>query len=179
LKDWLELERRFRDLSEHLQAARIDHQTGAAGESWDFSGARNNLRASEFRALAAVAGRFLERSQGAANNEALSRCLGERDPTIRWYRLLESSGGTSENKGMGQLTDPTTGDPKGAVFFGSIYTPAEASATLCLLLHANHPVHDTRPFHRRIYEDHFEKIVVAVLIAVVGTLITTVFALLF
>ena len=88
MRDWLEIEARFRRLAEPLQQMRLDFQWGAAGEYWRLAGVSGSPTTKEFEAIAAIAGRHLE-SVLPKQGEVFERINGESSTLHKWYRAVK------------------------------------------------------------------------------------------
>jgi hypothetical protein len=131
---WHELERRFQYLESTLRGARLDRQTGAAGEYWRVAAASDRLATSRFEVLSRAAGRKL-RSDAEFLRIAVPAEVMEDDPEdkIVWYRALALCTGFYEN-GLVGLQENDDGSRAGAIYTGNINNPAGVAATYCLEL---------------------------------------------
>ena len=138
MKSWLEFEERFRRISVSLQYLSIDFQWGAAGEYWRLCGMPSNALCRQFEALAELSGLALLES-AKTHVELLPMVAKEREAKYVWYRALKEL--TNDFKfdfyGTQHQED---GSYAGTIFSGSISNIGEASANLCLLLHARYPL---------------------------------------
>jgi hypothetical protein len=127
---WYELEQRFKDLEPALQYSRIDGQTGAAGEHWRIAGGASRDVQNRFNAVASLASLRLALDFPQKVQEH-SKIADEPDLAIRWYKALQYLAGRYEH---GLILEQThdDGSSGGFLITGTIYKPAEASATLCL-----------------------------------------------
>lgn len=161
MKSWLEFETRFRQLK-GLEYLRLDMQWGSAGENWSVTGVQITPEVTQFKILAATAGRVLELALPKK-----SELLKEQHPEIRWYRALKLLSGESLHPQVGFETDRKTGEHIGNIYWDRINNIAIVSANLCLLLHANHPIKDTRTRWKKLYESHGREIIIGIIVALV------------
>ncbi len=130
---WIELEGRFRELETSFQFARIDGQTGAAGEHWRIAAVSpRDETAIRFQRLAEIAGRKLASNFDEFLND-YPLVKEEQDPIRRWYKALRYIANRWYSGFYARQTDDS-GNSAGFIFMGSIRQPAAASATLCLRL---------------------------------------------
>jgi hypothetical protein len=138
MKSWLELEERFRWIAGPLQYLRIDFQWGAAGEFWRLCGMSFNALVSQFDVLAELSGLSLLEC-AKAHVELIPLVAKEKEARHLWYRALKEL--TNDFKfdfyGTQHQED---GSYAGTIYSGSISNVVEASANLCLLLHARYPL---------------------------------------
>lgn len=127
--DWLDLEERFRELSEPLREVRLDIQTGAAGEHFRLAGLARAEVIVQFQALACIAGDLIQTTGGAA----YERVDSASDGLTRWYRAVQELTGLQRPGPVAQQLDEQ-GSPAGFIFTSSVDRIAEASAALCLML---------------------------------------------
>jgi hypothetical protein len=86
MPSWTELERRFLELEPSLRSARLDQQTGAAGEYWCVAAAFNMVAKSSFESLSIIAGRKLDQDFGPDGlPDELRDAPSDR---FRWYRAI-------------------------------------------------------------------------------------------
>lgn len=135
---WCELEQRFRELEPLMQYARIDGQTGAAGEYWRIAGGAERDAERRFIAIAAIASNrlFQDFHDIVITHTDLAQ---ESDPAIRWYKALRDIGGRYEHSHRHLEQRNNDGSSGGFIFIGTINLPAAASATFCLELAARAP----------------------------------------
>lgn len=143
MKDWLEIEARFRRLAEPLQQMRLDFQWGAAGEYWRLAGVRGSPITNEFEAIATIAGRHLE-SVLPKQDDVFERINGESSKLHKWYRAVKELTEDFEFGPYGTQADEN-GNSKGNIYTGSIPRPVLTSANLCLYLHENYPIEHVSP----------------------------------
>ena len=173
MRDWLEIEERFRRLSEPLQHIRIDFQWGAAGEHWRIAGESGSPLIKEFEAIAAIAGRHLE-SVLPQQGEAFEKISGESSKNLKWYRAVKELTDDFEFNHYGTQIDGE-GNAMGNIYSGTVPHPVLSSANLCLYLHANYPIKDNRSIMQRLYDDYGKKIVIGVILALLTALIGLMF----
>jgi len=138
MKSWLEFEERFRRIAAPLQYLRIDFQWGAAGEYWCSCGMSSNGLTSQFDMLAELSGLALLEC-AKAHVELLPLAAKEKEARHVWYRALKEL--TNEFKfGLYGTQYQEDGSNAGTIYSGSISNVVEASANLCLLLHARYPL---------------------------------------
>lgn len=133
--DWLELENRFRELSETLTHLRLDIQTGAAGEHRNLKGAGlRSPKTDEFRSLSALAGKTLAR----AIEDESGELEGDSDHWVEvWYIAIEKlSGQVKWRPTAFQVDDEGNREP---IHSGTVRNVATVSANLCLDLHRKKP----------------------------------------
>ena len=138
MNSWLEFEERFRRISVPLQYLRIDFQWGDAGEHWRLCGMPSNALCDQFEALAELSGLALA---GCAKThvELLPTVAKERAAKHVWYRALKELTNDFEFGSYG-TQHREDGSYAGTIYWGSISSVAEASANLCLSLHARYPL---------------------------------------
>ena len=131
---WSELETRFLELELSLRSARLDRQTGAAGEYWRIAASSDRLASSRFETLSRSAGKKL--LQEAGGEGALPDDLkAAPDDHTRWYRALVSGTGLYEHGLIGHQSDEQ-GNYAGAILTGHVGNPAGVAAAYCLELSA-------------------------------------------
>lgn len=143
MRNWLEIEARFRCLAEPLQQMRLDFQWGAAGEYWRLAGISGSPTTKEFEAIAAIAGRHLE-SVLPKQGEVFERINGESLTLHKWYRAVKELTEDFKFGVYGTQTDEN-GNSKGNIYTGSIPHPVLTSANLCLYLHEKYPIEHVNP----------------------------------
>lgn len=138
MKSWLEFEDRFRRISFQLQYLRIDFQWGDAGEYWRLCGMPSGALDRQFEALAELAGlALLENAKIHA--DLLPMVAKEKEAKHVWYRALKEL--THDFKfGFYGTQHEEDGSYAGTIYTGSISNIGEASANLCLSLHAKCPL---------------------------------------
>jgi hypothetical protein len=169
MNSWLDLEQRFRALSLSLQHCRLDGQWGAAGEYWRIAGAPMSPAAHEFEVLSGMAGRLLESVYRSAD-ELEKALLAIPDPEVRWFNLLKAKSPLFGDHSYGQQINED-GSSAGFIFTGTLRQPAEASALLCLSLHATHPLLYKKSKWRTSFENYGKPILIGTILLVVGALI--------
>lgn len=169
MKTWLELEERFKELQEPLRHYRLDIQWGSQGEYFNITGGPPNSYTRKFEVLAGVAGRFLERSV-SEKSEPGTTLLKESNAALRWYRALKGLSGDFEHSDPARVLDDE-GNFQGHIFFGSLHSVAQASANLCLKMHAEFPLRDDRSFLARLYDEYGRELVIGALLAVIAAII--------
>jgi len=138
MKSWLEFEDRFRRIAFPLQYLRIDFQWGAAGEYWNLCGMPANALNRQFEALAELAGLALLET-AKIHSDQLQLVAKEKDAKHVWYRALKEL--THDFKfGFYGTQHEEDGSYAGTIYTGSISNIGEASANLCLWLHARYPL---------------------------------------
>ncbi len=164
MNTWLEFEARFRELSPLMQSARIDDQTGSAGEHWRIAGITlNNETVKQYELLCNLAGQ-----QITDLNIGSNELLNHTDPKVRWYRLLKSSTASYQNGLAGYQTDDD-GNNLGWLYTGTINNICEGSANLCLQLHTTNPI---KPKLREtLYQDYGKQIIIGIILLFIGGLI--------
>ena len=130
MSSWLDLERRFLEFEDQLRYARLDHQSGVAGEHWHIAAASNRLAISRFEAVARLAGKKL---LGMVGTEQYLPCelRDSFDDAIRWYRAMKLQSGHFVQGPIG-FQKNEDGSGAGTIFIGHIYSPAAVAGTLCL-----------------------------------------------
>jgi hypothetical protein len=138
MKSWLEFEERFRQIAFPLQYLRIDFQWGAAGEYWRLCGMPASGLDRQYEGLAELAGlALLEASK--TQNDLLPLVMKEKEAKHVWYRALKEL--THDFKfGFYGTQHKEDGSYDGTIYTGSISNIGEASANLCLWLHARYPL---------------------------------------
>lgn len=131
MRSWSQLESDFRALRASGFGARLDHQSGVAGEHWRIAGAPSPQTHPRFEALARQSGQKLLEVPVAMEWPGVAE---ERDPVIRWYRALRRLPGAYRAAPMYATQIDDEGNDAGVIFMASIGDVAEASATLCLTL---------------------------------------------
>lgn len=174
MENWLDLENRFRSLAPAFQFARLDAQWGAAGVHWRIAGAGNPTAVQQFEILASLAGQRLERALVAAG-QANSELLQIADAKHRWYSLLKESSPAFGNLSYGQQLNDD-GSSAGFIYTGSIHPFSEASANLCLSLHASHPIRDIKSKWVWFHENYGKGLVIGCILALVGAAAKLLFA---
>lgn len=176
MNSWLELEKRFREVSAKLSNTRIDHQWGAAGEYWRITGSATTPTLQEFELLAALAGAALKKALKKSTPSA-EFVFSEADDKTRWYRALRAwSGGFESTEHACQTNE--NGEFAGNIFSDTMYDPALMSANLCLKLHTDHPFPE-KSFWRKAWDEYGSKIIVGVVVAFITTIGGLLFSLLF
>lgn len=167
MKNWLDFEKRFKELAPDLKNSRIDDQTGAAGEYWRVAGISANRESiQEFETLCMITGREL--TNALKDKEQYSKIIDHEDPKIRWYRLLKMHSQSYHRDISGYQTEED--GSKGWIHGGSISNIGNGSANLCLWLEAKHPI--TMPWHERLYEDYGREIVIGIILIIISAIIT-------
>jgi hypothetical protein len=174
METWLDLETRFRSLAPSLQFSRLDAQWGAAGVYWRIAGAGNSSAAQQFEILASIAGQQLGRALTAAG-ESDSKLLEIADLQHRWYNLLKDSSQEFGNLSYGQQLNDD-GTSAGFIYTASLHPFSEASANLCLSLHASHPIKDVKSKWLWFHENYGKGLVIGCILAVVGAAAKFLFA---
>jgi hypothetical protein len=138
MKSWLEFEDRFRRIAIPLQYLRIDFQWGSAGEYWRLCGMQASALEHQFEALAELSGLVLLKA-AKTHAELLPLVAKEKEAKHVWYRALKEL--TNDFKfGFYGTQHEEDGSYAGIIYTGSISNIGEASANLCLLLHARYPI---------------------------------------
>lgn len=127
--NWSDLEREFSALTQPLRDARLDGQSGAAGDHWRVAAAFDQLAASRFEVLAEAAGRLLT-LEGIPLHEVPAQ---ESDPAFRWYKFLQHHTQFFEFRSPAQQINDD-GSSAGWLYSGWINSPARVSALACLQL---------------------------------------------
>lgn len=91
MRNWLELETRFRALLPLAQHLRIDYQWGAAGEHFHVSGMSHGTTVTHFNGLAQIAGEFLK--DILPDSEQTRPILVEAYAQKRWLRAMKEWSG--------------------------------------------------------------------------------------
>jgi hypothetical protein len=152
-----------------LRGCRLDAQWGAAGEYWRIAGFTDAIGRQEYELLCGVGGTFLEQVY-SSNVEGERVLLEERDPKVRWYRLLKATSPAFGDLSYGEQLHED-GTSAGFIFTGSLDRIAEASANTCLALHASHPLVERKSKWTWLHENYVKAIVIGVVVAIVGTII--------
>jgi len=174
MESWLEFESRFRALAPALQFTRLDAQWGAAGEYWRIAGAANSPVAQQFEILASIAGQQLAKALVLAG-ETDSPLLQVADAKHRWYRLLKESSPAFGNLSYGEQRNED-GSSAGFIYTGTLHPFAEASANLCLSLHASHPLTEKKSKWLWFHENYGKALIVGGILALVGAAAKLLFA---
>ena len=169
MNSWLDLEERFRRLSEPLSYLRLDVQWGSSGEFWNVTGMSRNTVVRQFEALSGIAGRFLDRAL-KYEQEPGRTLLQEKDMERRWYRALKDLSGEFKSELPATESDGK-GTILGHIYYGSVPHIAEVSANLCLELHSKFPVRDERTFWQRLYDDYGRELVIGAILALITAII--------
>mgnify|MGYP001558668904 CR=1 FL=1 len=138
MKTWLEFEQRFKQIATHLQDFRIDFVWGAAGEHWRLCGMPSNSFSKQFDSLAELAGLALQECSNKYP-ELLSRISKEKESKHLWYRALKELSKEFKTDLLASQRDEH-GNFAGHIFSGRVMNIGEASANLCLFLHAQYPL---------------------------------------
>lgn len=171
MRTWLEIEERFKALPE-MAYLRLDIQWGSAGEHFSITGMQRTPAVKQFELLCGVAGRILEKALDDNAEPGIS-LLAEEHPKIRWYRALKDLSGDFQTELPGMEIDED-GKTVGYIHVGTLYHVVAASANLCLMLHANFPVRDSRTIWERVYDDYGREIVIGIIVAVGASAIAAV-----
>lgn len=149
MRDWTEIEARFRRLAEPLQHMRLDVQWGATGKNWRLTGIKRIPEKNKFDILTTIAGHHLDLvlpKQG----EVYKKIKMESSETHKWYRAIKELTNDFEFGLRGIQTDideNTTAN----IYTGTIPHPALSSANLCRYLHENYPFKDDSPIEKPLY----------------------------
>jgi hypothetical protein len=138
MKSWLEFEERFRLIVAPLQYLRLDFQWGAAGEYWRLCGMSSNALTRQFDNLAELSGLALLEC-AKTHVELLPLTANEKETSYVWYRALKELTNDFKFESYGSQYQED-GSHAGNIYSGSISNVVEASANLCLLLHARYPI---------------------------------------
>ena len=138
MKTWLEFEQRFRQIADILQGLRIDFHWGAAGEHWCLCGMPSSSHVQQFDALAELASLALQECS-IKHPKLLPLISMEKEPKHVWYRALKELSKEFKTNLLASQQDEQ-GNFTGHIFSGSVMNIGEASANLCLLLHAQYPL---------------------------------------
>lgn len=174
MQTWLDFETRFRALAPALQFVRLDAQWGAAGEYWRIAGGGNSPVIQQFEILAAYAGQQLAKALELAG-ESTSPLLQVEDPKHRWYRMLKESSPAFGDLSYGEQRNDD-GSSAGFIYTGTIHPFAEASANLCLSLHASHPLKEKNSKWHWFHENYGKALIVGGILALVGAAAKLLFA---
>jgi hypothetical protein len=166
MKNWIELESRFRSLAPGLQHARLDDQTGAAGEYWRLAGGFDHQAVRQFETLSLLAGTLLV--EALAGQPDAKPILEGTDPKIRWYRALKAYSESHEIGPSGYQKNDA-GENLGWIHSGSIQNIGEVAANVSLYLQARHPIRAR--WYKQIYDDYGKKIVIGLVLALAAALI--------
>jgi len=166
VNSWLELEQRFRNLAPSLQHSRLDAQWGAAGEYRRLAGTGLTPATHEYEILSTIAGQLLEKVL-RPTEEGEKALLGIGDARTRWYNLLKSQSPFFGDRSYGQQFHED-GSPARVIFTGSLSTPADAAATLCLSLHTSHPIVEQKSKWPWLHDNYIKAIIVGVIVALIG-----------
>ena len=137
MNSWLDYEARFRLLSTRLSDARLDVQTGVAGEHWRIAGGFDREAIKEFDILCQLAGRELTKVW--QDEPKFKEILENDDPKIRWYRALKEAKGAYEPGPIARQLDEE-GNTNGWILAGSVKHLGDVAANLCLSLHVANPI---------------------------------------
>ena len=142
---WLDLEKRFREIEAQLRGARLDHQTGDAGEYWSIAASFDRIATSRFEVICKYAGRKLLVADGT-EQQFPEELRTSTDDATRWYRAMKLMSGHYEY-GLVGFHKNHDGTYAGTIFTGHIHRPAAVAATLCLELSAmsTEPEFPSRP----------------------------------
>jgi hypothetical protein len=161
MKTWLDFESRFRGLSSVLQHARIDDQSGSAGEYWRIAGITSNSEAiRQFELLCNISGQQITELQACSDE-----ILNHEDPKIRWYRLLKNTSAIYERDNPAYKCDDE-GNNLGWLYGGTISNICESSANLCLQLHSSHPI--KLKWHEVLYQDYGKQVIIGIILLIIG-----------
>ena len=141
---------------------------------WRVAGAGNSTSVQQFEILASLAGQQLAKALVAAN-ESASPLLQVEDAKHRWYGLLKESSPAFGNLSYGEQKNDD-GSSAGFIYTGSIHPFAEASANLCLSLHASHPVTEKTSKWLWFHENYGRALLVGGILALVGAAAKLLFA---
>lgn len=166
MKNWIELEPRFRGLVPRLKHTRLDDQTGAAGEHWRLAGGYDREAERQFETLSVLAGRLL--AKAIVGRSDIKSILEGSDPRIHWYRALKAYSGSHET-GFPAYQANDAGENLGWIYSGSILNIGEVAANVCLYLQAHHPIR--AKWYERIYDDYGKQIIVGLVVALATALI--------
>lgn len=128
--DWLQLRSEFEALREPLRLTRLDYQWGAAGIYYRLAGGGISSATRQFEVLAGIAGSKLTSLPAGAIDDPASTVS---DSASRWYEALRQYSGAFEFGFVGTQTNEA-GEDLGRIYSGTLNTPAESSALLCLKL---------------------------------------------
>ncbi|MGZ5437880.1 MAG: hypothetical protein ACXWID_13760 [Pyrinomonadaceae bacterium] len=138
MKTWLDIEDRFRALTEPLRFMRLDIQWGGStGESWSIAGVGQSHEVVQFQALSAIAGDALI----AAFKDISGKpdWLKDPQPNRRWFRALKDWGGAFRYRTYFHELDDA-GNITNTAHLGGIENICEVSANVCLFLHSAVPI---------------------------------------
>ena len=169
MQSWLELEKRFRELAPALQFSRLDAQWGAAGEYWRIAGVQNAVVAQQFEILAAIAGEQLVRSN-ASTPESSAEWPETNDSKYKWFRALKDTSPAFGNLSHGQQLNDD-GSSAGFLYTGSLHPFSEASANLCLSLHASHPITEVKSKWVWFHENYGKALLIGLVLTLVAAAI--------
>lgn len=176
MNSWLDLEKRFREISAKLSFTRIDHQWGAAGEYWRITGSATTPTVQEFELLTALAGTALKKAIKKSTPSA-EFVFSEADDKTRWFRALRAWSGGFESADYACQTDEN-GKFAGNIFTDTMHDPALMSANLCLRLHTDYPFPE-KSFWRKARDEYGSKIIVGTVVTGITALGGLLFNLLF
>ncbi len=138
MNTWLDIEKRFRDISPSLSGVRLDHQWGDAGEYWRVAGGSHDNNFEQFEILASIAGQLLEKSL-PKNDPVLEKIVNEESYENRWYRAVWELTNKIENYTFGIMKNDND-EKVGQIHSAMIFNVVNVSANLCLRLHALYPI---------------------------------------
>jgi hypothetical protein len=130
MRDWLSIERDFRDLDSRAADLRLDYQWHSAPDTtefWRLTGGLDPIVRKQFEALASRGGVLL----GQVPGEYLPPAVGaERDAQARWYKALWHMTGPHDPPMVGAVSN--NGVDLGHVYVGHMQRPAGLSAVLAI-----------------------------------------------
>ncbi|MBI1389113.1 MAG: hypothetical protein GC154_11765 [bacterium] len=170
MENWLDLETRFKRIADSLKFARLDEQTGAAGEYWRLAACPSKEVKMEFESLSNLAGQLLNKA--ISNQEDSYSNLNHPDPVICWYRALKQYSGSYEFGIMSQQINES-GEGGGWIYSGTIYNPGSVAANVCLYCHGKMAVQQS--LWMKMHDDYIKPIVIGLILALAGTLIASFF----
>jgi len=164
LKNWLDLEARFRTIAPRLQGYRLDIQLGAV-ETFRLVGGHDREARMEFELLSRSAGKLLKHA--LPDNGGYDVILGYRHPPMRWYRALKELSHAAEPGTVGfQIVD---GREQG-IYNWTINNIGDIAANVCLDLQGQYPIRPSR------WERYHGK---EITLIAIGALVTQIFHWLF
>src|SRR5438477_4636905 len=129
MPSWQQLEQMFGELKGPLGFARLDRQTGAAGEFHHVAGVDDDVARARFDSYSRMAGKKLLQLCGQNVPDFLRGAADER--TV-WFRFLCRDLRFFEYGPVLQDTGDAHGRGAGAILTGSLRQPANVSAARCL-----------------------------------------------
>lgn len=138
MKNWIEIEKRFREIAPLLSDVRLDYQWGDAGVYWNLSGGYRNANFEQFKMLTLLAGQLLEKSLPKSDS-SFQKIFTEETFEGRWYRAIWDLTNKQENH-MFAVMKNDNGEDAGHIYSAMVFKVVDVSANLCLKLHALYPI---------------------------------------